>query len=163
MNKFKKFLANIKGSAFIESLMIYIVVGLIGTIVVGVIGKTIMDAADGSAHVEDFNGSGSGSGGSSASDQAFYDQYGIWPGTYVDDAGDEIVFNSDGTITYGGKKWDFASTYAHEYPEDDYYALELYLTKGDWDTPSYDETMLWFGNGSNNPYKYCMTQQGGCN
>lgn len=44
---------NKKGSAFIETLMVYIAVAAIGLIVVGILWKTVNDAAEGSSYQDE--------------------------------------------------------------------------------------------------------------
>ena len=44
---------NKKGSAFIETLMVYIAVAAIGLIVVGILWKTVHDAAEGSDYADE--------------------------------------------------------------------------------------------------------------
>lgn len=98
----KKFIKNKKASAFIENLMVYICIGLIGITVITVITHTIKDAAAGSPYQEEIEGNNY-----SEADLSFYERYKVWPGTYVSETKYEnetitttIIVKSDGTLFY---------------------------------------------------------------
>lgn len=102
---FKKFLKNKKASAFIENLMIYICIGLIGITVITVITSTIKDAAAGSPYQDEINGSGNNN--YSEADLSFYEQYRLWPGTYYSETKYDgetvtttIIVKNDGSLFY---------------------------------------------------------------